>query len=432
MKISSDKIIYSPSDLIRYFASPFASWMDRYYLEHRDLVTPDAESEDQLLVARTGNEHEQSVLSELETSDQTIVKIERHDFDSAVVTTQKAISERATIVYQAALKNDRFEGYSDFLIIDESGSYGLWDTKLARSPKPYYAVQLCCYAEMFAATTQEAMPEKFGIILGDGQKVQFRTEDFFHYYRRIRDSFLAMQDNFSGNIMDRPEPLPGADHGRWTSHAEYYFLDTDHLVQVAGITTGQIKKLKKGGISSMEQLSLASGSNIHKLAADTLEKLAAQALLQCQTKVDRSLNPEAPARYEIIIKPGGSLTSSGLETIPPEDKSDVFFDMEGYPLAPGGLEYLFGASTYERSFIDWWAHDRDEEKKAFEDFVDWVHNRWRQNPGMHIYHYAAYEESALKRLSTRHDTRQEQVDDLLRNDVLVDLYKVVRQGLRIG
>lgn len=51
---------------------------------------------------------------------------------------------------------------------------------------------------------------------------------------------------------------------------------------------------------------------------------------------------------------------------------------------------------------------------------------------MHIYHYAAYEVSAVRRLSTRHDTRQDEVDQLLRNEVFVDLYQIVRHGLRIG
>jgi predicted RecB family nuclease len=432
MRRSSGKIIYSPSDLIRYLASPFASWMERYYLENRELVTPDEETEDQLLIARTGDEHEQAVLRDLDASGQVIAKIDRQDFAAAVVHTKRAIAERTPIVYQGALENDRFAGYSDFLILDEGEFYQLWDTKLARSPKPYYAVQLCCYAEMYAATTGEPMPEKFGIILGTGQRVEFRTEDFFHYYRRVRDGFLEMQDNFTGRIGDRPEPSPGADHGRWTSHAKNYFAETDHLVQVAGITVGQIKKLRKGGIGTMEQLGLAAGSSIQKLADDTFKKLAGQARLQCLTRADRLLSPDAPARYEVIVKPAGTLIPSGLEIIPPENPADIFFDMEGYPLALGGLEYLFGASTYDRSFFDWWAHNREGEKRAFEGFIDWVHDRWTKNPGMHIYHYAAYEESALKRLSTRHDTRQEQVDDLLRNGVLVDLYKVVRQGLRIG
>lgn len=115
----------------------------------------------------------------------------------------------------------------------------------------------------------------------------------------------------------------------------------------------------------------------------------------------------------------------------------MFFDMEGYPLTPGGLEYLFGVCLWDShrrayEFRDWWAHDREEEKRAFEQFVDWVFDRWQRHPGMHLYHYADYEVSAVRRLSTRHDTRQDEVDELLRQEVFVDLYRIVRQGLRIG
>jgi len=41
MRKDSNKIIYSPSDLIRYLASPFASWLDRYYLENLGSIKPD-------------------------------------------------------------------------------------------------------------------------------------------------------------------------------------------------------------------------------------------------------------------------------------------------------------------------------------------------------------------------------------------------------
>ena len=64
--------------------------------------------------------------------------------------------------------------------------------------------------------------------------------------------------------------------------------------------------------------------------------------------------------------------------------------------------------------------------------MDWVFDRWRRHPALHIYHYADYEVSAVRRLSTRHDTRQDEVDQLLRHEVFVDLYRIVRQGLRIG
>jgi uncharacterized protein len=147
--------------------------------------------------------------------------------------------------------------------------------------------------------------------------------------------------------------------------------------------------------------------------------------------------PDAPARYEILPQTGANGEAVGLAALPPSHPADVFFDIEGYPLFPGGLEYLFGAcfvneETGLLEFNNWWAHDRNEEKLAFEGFIDWVFERWQSNPGMHIYHYAAYEISAVRRLSTRHDTRQDEVDTLLRNEVFVDLYQTVRHGLRIG
>ena len=49
---------------------------------------------------------------------------------------------------------------------------------------------------------------------------------------------------------------------------------------------------------------------------------------------------------------------------------------------------------------------------------------------MHVYHYAAYEITALKRLMGRYGTREDELDDLLRRGVFVDLLKVVRNGLR--
>ena len=49
---------------------------------------------------------------------------------------------------------------------------------------------------------------------------------------------------------------------------------------------------------------------------------------------------------------------------------------------------------------------------------------------MHVYHYAPYEPTALKRLMGRYGTREAEVDRLLREGVLVDLLRVVRQSLR--
>jgi uncharacterized protein len=77
-----------------------------------------------------------------------------------------------------------------------------------------------------------------------------------------------------------------------------------------------------------------------------------------------------------------------------------------------------------------WAFDRDEEKRAFEQFVDFVMVQWAKHPDLHIYHYAPYEPSALKRLMGRYATREDEIDRMLRAGLFVDLYAIARQSIR--
>lgn len=437
MRKKEANIIYSPSDLVRYLASPFASWMDRMHLEGVASIVPDEETEDQKLIAVTGYKHEHHTLEHLKTTNAGLVQISNADFETAATLTIDALKTKPPVIFQAALALDQFAGYADFLILDSTGKYQVWDTKLAHSPKPYYVIQLCCYSEMLASATDGVMPKNIGVILGNTNRVEFRINDFIDYYRHIKRSFLKLQESFNGDLSQRPEPLPRADHGRWTSHAEEFFTEKDHPIRVAGISVGQIKKLKAAGIHTLSSLANARNQSVPKLARESLQKLAAQARLQKLTMEDRQSDPAAKPRFEILPGTDENGNPTGLAKLPPPHPSDVFFDMEGFPLVPGGLEYLFGAGTKGGAptaweFHDWWAHDRSAEKEAFEQFIDWIYDRWIRAPQMHIYHYAAYEVTAVRRLSTRHDTRQDEVDNLLRSNVFVDLYQIVSHGLRIG
>ncbi len=441
MKKAANSLVYSPSDLVRYLESPFSSWMDRYHLEHPGELVPDELSEDAELIIKTGEVHEQAILEQFRGSVNDLCEIEREGHSTVDV--REIIKRRHSIIYQAKLESGNFAGYADFIILDESTDrYQIWDTKLARSPKPYYAIQLCCYSELFSEMTGEPIPEKFGLILGAdangiSERVEFRTEDFIHYYRHLKKCFLEMQAAFDGNYEHRPIPDPRADHGSWQTHADRYLDERDHLVRVAGVSTGQIKKLTEAGIGTLTALAETTVISIPKMPASTRDKLVHQARLQKETRELRKADKDAKAKFDILPSIDDTGRPVGLGAIPEVNPGDVYFDMEGFPLIPGGLEYLFGNTTVsdktgEYEFTDFWAHDRAGEKLAFENFIDWVYDRWLKNPGMHVYHYAPYEVTAVRRLSTFHDTRQDEVDELLRHEVFVDLYKIVRQGLRIG
>ena len=126
----------------------------------------------------------------------------------------------------------------------------------------------------------------------------------------------------------------------------------------------------------------------------------------------------------------------GFALLPEPSPGDVWLDLEGDPwFEPGrGLEYLIGwielGEDGEPRYEHIWAHNREGERQAFERFVDHVVERRRRFPGMHVYHYAQYERTALSRLMGEHGTREEEIDDLLRGEVLVDLFRVTKQALR--
>jgi uncharacterized protein len=113
----------------------------------------------------------------------------------------------------------------------------------------------------------------------------------------------------------------------------------------------------------------------------------------------------------------------------------MFFDLEGDPfIGRGGREYLFGFvaddGTGSPVHASQWAVTAEEEKRAFEWFVDLVMARWAQHPTMHVYHFTGYESGALKRLMGRYATREDEIDRMLRANLLVDLHTVVKRAVR--
>lgn len=437
MRKINDRLVYSPSDLINFIESPFASWMDRAMIEGMEGVCPDQEDEERQLVAEEGNRHEENFLQSLLSEGANICKIDPIG-KSPVEETRAAILRKEEVIYQATLGLNEFRGNADFLFFNaEENHYEVWDTKLARKSKPYFMVQLCCYSEMLSHI-QGVLPKRMGIVLGNDKRDEYLLDDFFDYYQRIKTEFLSMMNGW--NETNRPEPVASAEHGRWSGTVEAWVQETDHLSQVAEIRTAQIEKLRDAGIDTLKKLATYTGAPPQGMAEKVFLNLRQQAKLQQMTK-DKKLG--MPSEEEVVPpvyiareKDETSQEPRGLELLPPFNSQDIFFDLEGFPLSKEGLEYLWGASFLDDSgnldFKDWWAHDEKEEKQALVDFVEWAYRRWLAHPGLRIYHYGHYEIARLKNLSGRYGVCENQVDDMLRNYLFVDLYKVVKQGLVVG
>ena len=428
-KDAAGRTLYAPRDLIEFMGSPFAAWMSRLAIEDPERAIPDERTEEDAILQEEGERHEHAYLEKLQAEGRDVCTI-ASGLD-AWERTLEAMQQGREIIYQAALQDDAFTGRADFLRRQAGRSrFGDWrydvlDTKLAHSPRPDFLVQLCAYAEMLEAAQASPLTE-VSVLLGTNEERRFRLAEFRWFYRLLRAEFLSFMGAFK--LDAPPEPEPRADHGRWASYAERFFENRDHLVRVAGIRRSQIMRLHEAGISTVTDLSRTGLKHVRGISDRTFEGLRHQAELQVASRqrdvpTYRVLSPEVPDRL-------------GLAALPPPSKLDVFFDMEGYPHElEGGLEYLFGTVSVDGGspqFADWWAHDRHDERRAFGEFVAWAYDRWRRDPDMHVYHYAPYEVTALRKLMGRHGICEAEVDALLRNDVFTDLYRVVRQGVQIG
>ena len=75
---------------------------------------------------------------------------------------------------------------------------------------------------------------------------------------------------------------------------------------------------------------------------------------------------------------------------------------------------------------------KNKKKRAFQDFINWVYQRWQKDLRMHIYHYANYEIAACRRIMGRYSVCEYEVEQLLRNEVFIDLYKIFKDSILLG
>jgi predicted RecB family nuclease len=420
------QVVYAASDL-----NDFLACDHRVALNRRVLIEGGARPADDptlAIIARKGQLHEQAVLARLEASGVAVVRIDEGDgsragLERAAQATRQAMRAGAQAIYQATLLDGRWMGRADFLMRTDvpsglgSWSYDVADAKLAVREKAAFVVQLCVYADL-VASVQGALPRTITALLGDGNDVPYVTERYVAYARAARARFEAAVDGLDAALV--PDRVAACGTCAWAETCDAARRNVDHLALVAGIRRTQIARLREAGVTTVASLAhAASGDRPARLAETTFAKLQRQAELQLDQRATG-----VPSYRLLEPRP-----NAGFALLPEPDDADVYFDMEGDPLyEPGtGLEYLFGTYVHgaQPAYREWWGETREQEKVAFEAFVDWLVRHRNDHPRAHVYHYAPYEKTALRKLAMRHGTREDEVDALLREQVLIDLYAVV-------
>ena len=475
MRFSGSLLRLSATDLANHLACRHKTQLDlrcaRKELKRRFWYDPGVE-----VLQQKGMEHERSYLDHVRDQGLRVLELpETRDLQA----TRQALASGAQAISQVWLEDACWNGRADVLLRVPGKSdlgeyhYEVVDTKLSAQTKPGTILQLCLYAEMLGKL-QGRRPDRIKVVTpGTGFEPEvYRVDHFEAYYRRVKTRLEEAARNRAGTY---PDPCEHCNVCDWWKLCDRQRRDDDHLSLVAGITRGQRSELTGWGIGTLERFGrepLEPGLKPERGSRESLDHSRHQAHVQLK---DRTI----PPYFEMLPVS----EDSGLARLPEPDAGDLFFDIEGDPFAgeaaagtTAGLEYLFGwaevpegrsrgagerepvvdpgdggrAAQGRRLAPDGlesfpqggsrggpvyghlWAHDGPSEKAAFERFIDMVMERREKHPGMHVYHYAPYEPAALKRLMGRYATREQEVDELLRAEAFVDLYRVTRQAVRAG
>src|ERR1700742_1216942 len=481
VKIVGEQLRLSASDVANFVACQHLIRLDLLHArgELRRVQEFDLGFED---LVKRGEAHEAEVLGRFRADGRTIAEISVVPDAGAVAeagqATRDAIRDGADVIYQGALLGESpgggpaLLGRPDFLIRADllgerdgrpRGSqrhYEVVDAKLARTAKARAVAQTAFYSHLLAPLQDGIEPRWMHLALGAGQLTSLKVGDYAAYERQARRALGGFVDADPGHNPPAdpyPEPVEHCVICRWNDLCTARRRRDDDLSLVAGISRDQRRVVKGAGVPTRRGLAalevLPSGN---RASEESLDGARQQARLQVATE------DQGRIAYELLAPerdPAGSLVPNrGLLALPEPSPGDLFFDIEGARYYSEdnrefGLQYLFGivdtADADERGrprYTQIWDFDRDGEKRAFEQLIDFITERRRRHPGLHVYHYNHYEPTSVDHLTEVHGTRQEavgwlmgrfatredEVDSLFRLGVFVDLYRVARQGMRAG
>ena len=458
------RLVTSASDLTAASACEFAFLrrVDRRF--GRDVDVPPDDDPMLARAARLGDAHEERVLQAYREaygpavpgSAGGVAEIPRpasmaeEDLAALEAATRSALQDGADVVFQATFFDPTqrasdpetgdpeigFIGFADFLQRTSDGTTEVQDTKLARKARVTALMQLAAYAEQLERIGTPVSAEAT-LILGDGARSHHRIADIAPVFRARRSRLHALLLERARSVgpdgsREGGRPIAwGAEGVRACGRCEVCAPEVERTrdpLLIAGIRATQREALLAAGLTTIDAVAAASGTPVLGLSAPVLERVIGQAAVQVAAE------PGGPPPVQVT-------EAAALAAIPAPDEGDLFFDFEGDPMyrepdagvgARWGLDYLFGMVDPQDRFTPIWAHTLEAEREALLEFLRLVRARRARYPSMHIYHYAAYERSHLLSIAARHGVGEAEVDELLREHVLVDLYPIVRRALRIG
>jgi predicted RecB family nuclease len=436
MKLLSEKVRLSATDLSNHLACHHLTTLD-LQVARGERKAPAWADPHTAVIRERGLRHEAAYLKHLEDQEQLAVtnlgeiKGEQRLLDE----TLRLMDRGAEVIAQGALADALWFGRPDVLRrVNQPSAKWPWayqvaDTKLSRETKAATILQLSTYSELLEQV-QGSQPAWMWVITPGTSFIgeKFRVAEYAAYFRYLKTR-LTNTIEAGGEQNTYPEPVPHCDICRWFKECDTQRRSDDHLSLTAGIRRQQRNQLEAWQTETMAKLAVLPIPLQQKPkhgSREGIERVREQARVQVAARVENRLIHE-----RLLPVLGGT----GFCRLPEPSSGDIFLDLEGDPfVGDSGLQYMFGIAcrhqTGELAYENRWALNRQQEKLAFTWLVDEIMLRRKKDPGMHVYHFGAYEPATLKRLMGMHATREDEVDRMLRAGVMVDLHQACKQGLR--
>ena len=386
MDTIDDRIQFSANDLVNHLACRRLTELN-HEVAGGIRVAPASWDPELALLRERGLAHEQAYIEHLKDQGEQVTIIEGVGVDDgSFADTMAALRAGGQVIYQAALRHGCFAGRADILRrVDVPSALGEWsyevtDTKLARDTRSGTILQLSLYSDLLGALQGE-LPEFMYVVAPwtEFEPQRYRTSDYAAYYRFIR-RWLERSVDGTGMAVAYPDPKEHCGVCRWSDQCSRQRREDDHLCLVAGISTSQITELTERAIDHTARLAtepLPITWQPKRGAQSGYARVREQARLQVESR-----DKDVPLYETLLPEP-----ETGLALLPEPTVADIFLDLEGDPfVGRAGLEYLVGYLIVDENgqedYSALWAFDQEEEKRNFEEFVDWVMKRWEECPDL--------------------------------------------------
>ncbi len=474
MQLIDGQPVYAATDLVGYLACGHLTDLERCALAGL-VARPDRPDPELDRIRLRGYEHEQRYKSDLQASGRLVTDLDEPrgtdpwtaDRGAALRTrarrTQEAIGRGDDVIFQACFFDGTWLGFADFLLRVERPtptlpwSYEVADTKLARHVKASAVLQLCSYSEQLARL-QGCLPERMHVALGGSarERASFRVDDYMAYFRAVKRRFLEVVGAPPPQAVPAPGTLVPGPRGA--------------LRRVP-----LVARVSASVAAADDDLSLVAGMR----GADTLGAAGARRAHAAQPGGAGPAAPAAAGAHAALRRwracesrrgcrwprmPPATSSTSGCPwpsrraasrtrtwasaSLPEPSPNDLFLDLEGDPFAlDDGVDYLFGLLEPGLSadadggpaFHAFWSRDVDgrvtaaAEQRAFEQTIDLIMRAAGRRP-----HACTSTTTPRTSRRTSGSSWAATARGRRRSTAccaaasLVDLFRVVRQGVRVG